>query len=295
MATHGRKIKYIWYFLIKLFNNWSDDRISSKAAALGYYTLFSLAPILLICISIIGVIFGEDAARGQILEQIGNFIGDEPALQIQGIIQNLNHPSTASFSSLVSIIILLFTASGVFVEIQGGLNDIWGVKVAANKSWLAKLKTRFLPYVMILIISFLLLISLILSTFLSLLSSYLEQFGNTNIYVELLVNHLVSFLIITLLFAMIFKILPDIELAWRDVWTGALITSILFSLGKILINYYLAKFHVFSVFGVAGFLIIILIWVFYSSQILFIGAEITKILYINKAKKIRPTHGGVKI
>jgi membrane protein len=294
LATHFKKIKVFWSFLKKLVHYWSHDRVSSKAAALAYYTLFSLAPILLICISIIGAIFGEEAARGQILEQVGGLVGKDSALQIQGIIQNLNKPTTLSFSSIISGIVLLFTASGVFVEIQDGLNDIWGIKTKSNKKWLATLKSRFLPYLMILIISFLLLVSLILSACLALIGAYLDQYGNTNILIELMINHVLSFFIITFLFAMIFKVLPDIVLTWRDVWFGALITSLLFSLGKILIGFYITQFHIFSAFGVAGFLIIILVWVFYSSQILFIGAEITKILYIKKDKKITPTKYGIK-
>ncbi len=283
-----------WNFLKTLFNNWSQDRVSSKAAALAYYTIFSLAPILLLCISIIGIIFGEVAARGQIMAQISGLIGNEPALQVQEIIQNANKPSTAFITSVISIIILLFSASGVFAEMQEGLNSIWGVKTKANVGLLTQLKTRFLPFLMVLGIAFLLLVSLILSTLLAILSNYLNHFMSTDIVIDLIINHVVSFAIITFLFAMIFKVLPDVDLNWRDVWLGALITSLLFGFGKILIGFYINYFQISSVFGAAGSLIIILIWVFYSSQIFFIGAEITKILSINRGKKIVATRHAVR-
>jgi membrane protein len=276
----------LWNFLKELFNNWSQDRVSSKAAALAYYTIFSLAPILLICISVIGIVYGEEAARGEVLTQVSNLIGKESALQIQEIIQKASNPSTALFTKIMSFIILLFTASGVFTEIQQGVNDIWGVKVNPKVGWFKIVKSRFMTFLMVLGIAFLLLISLILSACLAILSKYLSIFMSTSVWMDLVIGHLLSFFIITLLFAMMYKIIPDIVLRWRDVWFGAIITSLLFSIGKMLIEFYLARFLVTSIFGAAGSFIIILVWVFYSSQIFFIGVEITKLFSKNKGKKI---------
>ncbi|KTD05476.1 YihY/virulence factor BrkB family protein [Fluoribacter gormanii] len=283
-----------WGFLKELFDNWNQDRISSKAAALAYYMLFSLAPILLICISILGIVFGEEASRGQILSQTSDLIGREPTLQIQEIIQNASQPSNSFVTKITSFIILLFSASGVFTEIQVGLNEIWGVKINPNRGWFTTLKSRFFSFVIVLGVAFLLLISLIFSAFIALLGNYLNYIVGTSILMDLVISHLLSFFLITVLFAMTFKVLPDVKLKWRDVWLGALITSVLFSCGKIFIELYLIQFHKFSVFGAAGSIIIILIWMFYSSQIFFIGVEITKILFINEGKQIVITRNAIK-
>ncbi|HHF7364712.1 TPA: YihY/virulence factor BrkB family protein, partial [Legionella anisa] len=163
-----------WNFLKELFNYWSLDRVSSKAAALAYYTLFSLAPILLICIFIAGTIFGEETSREQILAQASSLLGKEPALQIQEIIQDRHHTTPSFLTRVISFIVLLFTASGVFIEIQMGLNEIWGVKTNPDTGWFVKLKSRFFSFVIVLGIAFLLLVSLILSTGFTLISKYLN-------------------------------------------------------------------------------------------------------------------------
>ena len=270
----------------QLLTNFSHDRIASQSAALAYYMVFSLAPIILICISIIGVVFGEKAARGEILSQIGGLIGNESALQIQQIITAANKPH-AIWARIIGIIVLVFSASGFFSELQTGLNLIWGVK-APKKGWFRIIKDRFLSFAIVLSVAFLLLISMILSAFFATLSSYISHFMNTSIISDLITSDLISLGVTTLLFAMMFKILPDVKIQWRDVWQGALFTAILFSLGKILISFYLNQVHLASVFGAAGSLIIILVWVYYSAQIFFIGAEITKIFSTNKGKKVIP-------
>ncbi|MDR3501714.1 MAG: YihY/virulence factor BrkB family protein [Legionella sp.] len=264
-------------WLHELYLNWQNDRVSSLAAALAYYTLFSLAPILLICISLVGTLFGEDAARGQILGQVNALLGEQTALQIQEMINNANHPSTALIARLFSIIVLLFSASRVFSSIQEGLNIIWGVQVNPHQKWFALIKNQFASFAMILIFAFLLFSSLALSALLAILSSHINYFIGTNIFIELIISYSFSFLLVTLLFAMMFKNLPDIELKWSNVWVGALITALLFSLGKIAIGFYLNKAPIASVFGAASSVIVLLIWVYYSAQIFFIGAEITKI------------------
>ncbi|USQ15368.1 YihY/virulence factor BrkB family protein (plasmid) [Legionella lytica] len=268
-------LKFGW--LHELYINWQNDRVSSLAAALAYYTLFSLAPILLICISLVGTLFGEDAARGQILGQVSSLLGEQTALQIQEMIKNVNHHSTAFFARIFSIIVLLFSASRVFSSIQEGLNIIWGVQIHPHQKWFAAIKNQFVSFAMILIFAFLLFSSLILSALLAILSSHINYFIGTNIFLELIISHSFSFLLVTLLFALMFKSLPYIELKWSNIWVGALITALLFSLGKIAIGFYLNKAEIASVFGAASSVIVLLIWVYYSAQIFFIGAEITKI------------------
>ncbi|MBI2786995.1 MAG: YihY/virulence factor BrkB family protein [Legionella longbeachae] len=260
-----------------LYNNWNKDRVASRAAALAYYTIFSLAPILLISISLAGTFFGEEEAKGQLLAQISSLLGTEIAFQIQGIINNAHPPASALFTRIISIFILIFSSSGVFSEIQEGLNTIWRVKSDPKQGWFHLIKRRFLSFAMVLVFAFLLLVSLIISAFLTFLSSHINYFQGNNILIELFMSDIISFFIITILFAMIFKYLPDVRLPWKCVWSGALVTSLLFSLGKIGIGLYLHQVHIASVFGAAGFLIVLLIWVYYSAQIFFIGAEITKI------------------
>lgn len=254
-------------FISQLLTQFSKNRISSQSAALAYYMVFSIAPILLICISIVGVVFGEEAARGKILEQIGGLIGTESALQIQQLITAANKPH-AFWARILGIIVLLFSASGVFSEIQTGLNVIWGVK-APNKKWLGLLKDRLLSFVIVLGVAFLLLVSMILSAFFATLSSYISYLMHTDIISDLIISDLISLVVTTLLFAMMFKVLPDVKILWRDVWEGALFTAILFALGKIIIGFYLNQVQVASVFGAAGSLIVILVWVYYSAQIFF--------------------------
>jgi membrane protein len=261
----------------ELYTNWQKDRVSILAAALSYYAVFSILPILLICISVAGAVFGENAARGQVLEQIDGLLGAQVALQIQELIKNAHHPGNALNAQIFSIFILFFSASGVFSAIQDGLNTIWGVKNNPDKKWFALLKSRLLSFAMVLIAAFLLLVSLVLSALLTLLSSHITYFMGANIFLEL-----TTFLIVTLLFAMMFKYLPEVNLRWSNIWVGAVITSFLFSFGKILIGYYLNQIHIASVFGAASFLIILLIWVYYSTQIFFIGAEITKIYSLKR-------------
>ncbi len=281
--------------ITELYKNWSEHRVPSLAAALAYYAVFSLASILLICISIAGTLLGDDAARGQILVQVSDIVGKPVALQVQEIIRNANQPTTAFFAKIISIITLFWSSSGVFSEIQGGLNTIWGVKSNPNRKWLALIKSRFLSFAMVLISAFLLLISLVLSALLASLSSRINYFIGTDIFLELVMSYFISFLIITLLFAMMFKHLPDVKLQWKNVWIGALITSLLFSLGKILIGFYLNQVHIASVFGAAGSIIVLLIWVYYSAQIFFIGAEITKIYSTKKGITIRPTRNALSL
>ncbi|WP_133135223.1 YihY/virulence factor BrkB family protein [Legionella rowbothamii] len=267
----------------EVLKNWRRDRISSLAAALAYYTLFSLAPLLLICISITGTLFGEEAARGQIFGQLNSFLGEQTALQVQEMIQNVNQPSTALIARIFGILLLLLSASRAFSAIQEGLNIIWGVQPSAKRNWFDALKQRVVPFTMVFIFALLLFVSLAVSAFLAILSSHMTHFMGINIYLELLVSYLCSFLFVTLLFALMFKNLPGVELRWENIWGGALITALMFNLGIIIIGFYLNKAHLDSAFGAASSIIVLLIWVHYSAQIFFIGAEITKIYAEEKA------------
>ncbi|KTD17035.1 YihY/virulence factor BrkB family protein [Legionella jordanis] len=274
--------------LKKTLNGWSEDRVSSLAAALAYYTIFSVGPILIIAIAIAGLIFGRDAVQGQLLSKISDIFGAGSAIQIKTMIVSAYNPETSLLAQAVAVIILLFGASGVFGELQTGLNAIWGVEPKPGRGIMGIIKDRFFSFTMVLGIGFLLLVSLILSVVLSMISSYTSHLLPAGEFIAWIINSIISLLGITCLFALIFKILPDVNVFWRDVWLGAFVTSLLFTLGKYLLGIYLVNVNVQDGFGAAGSLIIVLVWVYYSAQILFIGAEFTKAFATRNGRTIKP-------
>lgn len=281
-----------WTFIKQIAAAWSEDKIPSMSAALAYYTLFSLTPILLICISIAGLFFGPEAAQGRLLNEIAGLVGQEAGKQIQAMIETANKPVTAFMAQLFGIIALIFGASGVFSEIQSGLNTIWHLKANPQWTWFTLIKQRFLSFTIVLGLAFLLLVSLIQTVFLTAISGYITISHYLNIF-ELVIPELFSFFMNVLLFAMIFKLLPDVVIKWKEVWLGAIITTILLALGKYLLGIYLSHVNLASAFGAAGSLVILLIWVYYTAQIFFIGAVITKIVS-TKNRKIVPTRHAVQ-
>lgn len=271
------RIAKIKSLLIEFYENWSADNVPRLSAALAYYTVFSLAPLLIICIALSGLILGKDAAQGKIIAEFSSLVGPQSAHQIQDMIQAANQPKSGIIAIIFGLIVLIFGAMGVFNELQGGLNTIWDIKPKANAGIKGLIKDRFLSMAMILGIGFLLLVSLILSTVLASIGNFLNHVLPFGEVVALVIAFFVSLGIITLLFAMIFKFLPDTHIAWREVWLGAFVTAVLFTIGKTLLGLYLGHSNVSSTYGAAGSLILILIWVYYSAQILFSGAEFTKL------------------
>ncbi|STX50094.1 ribonuclease BN [Legionella busanensis] len=279
--------KYINY-LKDLYANYSEDRIAVFAAALAYYTAFALAPFLIICTSVVGLVYSHDAAQGQIIDQIRSLVGKDSADLIQTMIVNASKPSSGITAQIVSIILLIIATSGVFGQIQMGLNYIWGVEPKPGRGVWGIIKDRFLSFTIVLGVAFLLLVSLILSVVITFMSDYLSHILPGGDLIAWGLNFAISLAVITLLFAMIFKILPDVELTLRDVIWGAFWTAVLFTIGKTLLGIYLGQSHVANAFGPAGSLIIILIWVYYTAQILFIGAELTKMHVTKHGKKVKP-------
>jgi len=260
---------------------WGEDQGSRLAAALAYYTTFSLAPVLVIAIAIAGLIGGQAAAQSLVMTQVQDLLGVQGREFIQSMIENATIQSTGLVASIIGAITLLLGALGVFNELQNALNRIWGVKPKPLMGWGSRITQfifkRLLSFSMLLGIGFLLLVSLVISAALSAMSDYLKGIP---VFPEILLqvlNFLISLGMITLLFALIFKFIPDIKIPWRNVWPGALITAVLFTMGKFLIGLYLGKSHVGSTFGAAGSLALIMIWIYYSSQILFLGAEFTQV------------------
>jgi len=271
------KFKVIGELLKETIQEWQEDKASRLAAALAYYTVFSLAPLLIIAIAIAGSIFGPEAARGEIVEQIQGLVGTEGAKVIETAIQNANRPNVSSIASIISIIVLLFGASGVFAQLQDALNTVWGVQPKPGRAVKGFLQKRLLSFSVVLGIGFLLLVSLIVSAALSALSNYASDVLLGVGFLWSLLNWVLSLGVITLLFAMMYKFLPDVKISWSDVWIGAIITAILFTIGKSLIGMYLGRGSFASTYGAAGSLVIFLAWVYYSAQILFIGAEFTQV------------------
>jgi membrane protein len=277
------------------WNDWSEDKAARLAAALAYYTVVALAPLLVILIAIVGLAFGREAAQGQIVSQIGSLVGEENGEAIQGIIANASRPKTGIIATVIGIATLLFGASGVFGALQDGLNTIWEVKPKPGRGLLGILKDRFVSVTMVFGVGFLLLVSLAISAGLAVMGEYLTGLLPLPEIVLQSLNFVISLAVITLLFAMIFKVLPDAEIAWGDVWVGAAITALLFTIGKLLIGLYLGKSGVGSAYGAAGAMVVILIWVYYSAQILFLGAEFTQV-YANKyGSHIKPDKHAVAL
>lgn len=261
--------------MTEVIENWNRHGASAQSAALAFYTIFSLAPVLVVVIALAGAFFGEEAVRGQIFSEFEGLMGPGAALLIQEVLKSAARPSTGRIATLLGIGTLLFGATAVFVQLQDALNRVWGVAPKPGAVFTTLLRKRLLSFAVLLSVGFLLIVSLVLSAALSALSSRLEALLHLQFGLLQIMNFLISLLIITLLFALIYRLLPDVRLAGRDVLLGALATSLLFVIGKTVIGYYLGRTSVASAYGAAGSLVIVLLWVYYSSLIFFFGAELT--------------------
>ena len=265
------------------------DNVIKYSASLAYYTTLSLAPMLVIIISVCGFLFGKEAMRGEVYNQINGMVGNDAAIEIQKIMQNIHLRGDTPFATIISLVILIIGATGIFGEMQDSLNKIWGLKTTSRKAWWKLIINRLLSFSLIICMGFVMMVSLILNAVVAAISGKLNKIihgvGDTMI---LVMDNLLSVLVTLLLFATIFKILPDAKIKWKDVFIGALITAILFTLGKLGIGYYLSKSNLATVFGAAGSVIIVMIWVYYSSAILYLGAVFTKVYATNFGGRIFP-------
>ena len=267
--------KVIVGLLKETFKEWQEDKASRLAAALAYYTAFSIAPLLIIVIAIAALAFGEQAAQGEIVGQIQGLVGKDGAEAIQTMINNSRKPTTGIVATLISVGILLFGATNVFTQLQDALNTIW--EVAPKPGVKGLVKTRIVSFTMILGIGFLLLVSLVLSAALAVMGNYLSGLIPGLQFLWSILNFVISFGVITLLFALIYRFLPDVKITWGDVGIGAAMTALLFTIGKSLIGLYLGNSSVGSTYGAAGSFVVVLLWVNYSAQILLFGAEFTQV------------------
>lgn len=262
--------------LTSSLNAWIDHRSSSKGAALAFYTLFSMTPILILAIAGAGYFFGTEAAQGEIIAQVEGLVGRNGARAIQAMLAGARDSAAGFTATMVASVLLLVGATSVFVELKGSLDELWGVAPPKGLAIVVFLRNRLHSFGLVLVLAFLLLVSLVLSAALAVLERYAGGIWSSSYGILAFFSSAIAFGVIALLFAVIYKVLPDAPLSWRDVWIGAAFTAGLFSLGKYAIGLYLGSSGVASSFGAAGSLIALLLWVYYSAQIFFLGAEFTR-------------------
>lgn len=270
------------------YAEWSEDKAPRLAAALAYYTVFSIAPLLVIVIAIAGLVFGAEAARGAISQQIQGLVGQTGAEAIEQMIQGASQPSAGIIATVIGVVTLLFGASGVFGALQDALNTIWEVTPRPDMGWMETVKQRFFSFTMVLGTGFLLLVSLVVSAVLSGMLTYFQGALPGVDGLWQVVNFAVGLAVTTLLFGLIFKVVPDAEVAWGDVWIGAAATALLFTIGRMLLGVYLGRSSFGSTYGAAGSLVVVLIWIYYSAQILFMGAEFTQVYANRYGSRVKP-------
>lgn len=293
----GKQLFKKWWGLLKsTFKEFDEDNAIKLSASLSYYTIFALPPLCIIILYICGIFFGKEAVSGEFFGQINGLVGNEAALQIQETIKNIELSNGNVFAAIFGGIMLIIGASGVFAEIQSSINFIWGLKAKPNKGIMKFVKNRLMSFSMIAAVGFLLLVSLMVNTVMDVLNARLiVYFPDATVYLFYILNIVILFASTTILFSIIFKTLPDGDIAWKDTLIGSSFTSVFFMIGKFAIGFYLGNSTVASVYGAAGSVVIILVWVYYSAIILYFGAEFTKVYARMYGKKIIPNDYAVEI
>lgn len=278
-ANAAMAIRRFYHLAKKSVEAWFDDYAASMGAAIAYYTVFSIAPLLIIVIAIAGAVFGREAVEGQIVAQLADLIGVETAMGVQGLIRNASRPTSGALATAVSLALLVIGATSVFAELQTALNRIWRVPVAAQRAgWWRTLRSRLLSFGLILGLAFLMMVSLIISAAVAAFARWANGMIPAAEVLLQGINMGISLAVSSFLFAMIYKFMPQAKIAWRDVWVGAAVTAVLFEIGKIGISMYLGKSGMTSAYAAAGSLVVLLMWVYYSAQIFLLGAEFTWVL-----------------
>ena len=278
------------------FKAFNEDNALKMSASLAYYTIFSMAPLLLILISAASIFYGRDAIQNKVFEELNGFLGNDAALKIQEILQKITLNDDSTSAIIIGVVTLFIGATGVFLEIQDSINQIWRVKAKPKKGWKKLIINRFLSFSMIITLGFLLIVSLIINGIILALSAKLSQyFPEITIVLVEIINAVVTFVVIAALFGIIFKYLPDVEISWKDIRVGAIFTALLFTLGRFIIGIYIEKVAPGSAYGAAGSLIVILVWVYYTAAILYFGAEYTQVYAECYGGKIRPAPYAVHV
>lgn len=276
------------------FRGFGDDKVTKLSGSLAYYTVFSMGPLLVVIISLCGLFLGREAVEGKIYTTLTGFVGSDTASQLQEIIKNASLAGKSKMAAIVGAITLLIGATTVFGEIQDSINDIWGLKPKPKRGWVKMLQNRFLSFSVIVSLGFLLLVSLGVTAIIDGFSERLRAyFPEVTVIVFYVINVAITLAVTTLIFSVIFKVLPDAEIKWKDVLAGAIATSILFMLGKFAISFYISKSDVGSTYGTAGSMVVLLLWIYYSSIILYFGAEFTKAYAVKFGSEIHPNHYAV--
>ncbi len=284
LASHrpATGLKGLPHLLKGTIDAWLEDRAMSLAASLAFYTILSLAPLLVVAVSVAGLVFGQSAARGEIAQQLRQLMGPEAGAAIESILAHANKTHANVLGTIIGLVVLLFGASGVFTELQDSMNAIWKVKPQPGRAVATVVKARFLSFAMVLGVAFLLLVSLVVSAALNVIGHFLSGSLPGGEALWVIVNFAISFAVITVLFSLIFKVMPDAPVRWSDVWHGGAFTALLFTIGKTLIGLYVGKAGVASPYGAAGSLVVLVVWLYYSAQILFLGAEFTRVYAASK-------------
>ncbi len=276
-------------YIKQVFKEFSTDNIFKYSASLAYYTVFSIAPLLVIVITLSGLVFGKEAVQGQVYEQLNLLIGSVAAIQIQDTIKNIHLTGNNFFATVISFIILLIGATSIFGEVQDSLNKIWGLRIKTHKVWWKLILNRLLSFSLIVSIGFVMVVSLILNALVSAFGAFIGKYiDNYSVYFIEITEGILSFLVATFLFSLMFKVLPDARIKWKDVLIGGFVTALFFTIGKMGIGFYLGQSNLTSLYGAAGSVIIFMVWVYYSSIILYLGAEFTKVYAKLYGGKILP-------
>jgi membrane protein len=278
----------VWGLLKETATAWDEDNVARLAASLAYYTLLSIAPLIILAVAVTGLAFGETAARQHISGELAGVVGSGAAVAIQSIAENAKTPGSGVLSLIVGLTVLLFGASGVFGELQSALNTVWGVAPKPGRGIWGLVKDRFFSFTLVLGVAFLLLVSLVVSAGLTWVGQVFASSLPGGSVLWQVLNFGISLAVVTALFALMFKKLPDVEIRWRDVWVGAAVTAALFTLGKFGLGFYLGGAGVSSAYGAAGSIVALVIWVYYSAQVLLIGAEFTEAYARHFGSSIRP-------
>jgi membrane protein len=291
-----KKLKEIGKVIIQSFKNFAEDKIPKYSASLAYTTVFSFGPLLIVIIFLCSIFFGQEATQGRIYAQMQQFVGHDAAEQLQTIIKNASLSGKGTTAAVIGIVTLLFGATAVFAEIQDSINTIWGLKAKPKKGLWKIIRNRFLSFSVVVSLGFLLLVSLAISTIIEGLSDKLkDRFPDAAVIIFYILDLVISFLVITALFAVIFKVLPDAKTKWKDILPGALASGILFMIGKFAISFYIGKSHVGTTYGAAGSLVVLLLWVYYSAMILYLGAEFAKAWISHRGLSIKPNDYAVAL
>jgi membrane protein len=292
----NKRVASIWEITKQTFKEFVDDNPLDYAAIIGFYTIFSLPAVLIITIRIAGAAFGQEAVKGEVVKQLGGIVGQNSATQFQSIIENAALSDATTIGTIVGVATMIFSATTVFVALQDSLNAMWEVKAKIEKGWLKLLIGRVLSLAMVISMGFLLLVSLSIDVALGIVYEFLRnQFSGVAIYIITIGNLLVSLVISTVIFAAIYRVLPDAKIRWKNVWVGAIVTSVLFVLGKYILNIYFQHEPLADTYGAAGSLVLILVWVYYTAVIFLFGAEFTQVYSKAHEKKIEPEDTAVKV